>query len=255
MGGILQRVPRRLLPAPQRALRGLGEGYRLRFSAPLLEHGPGDRGGSDAATLDAADAKLLRKDAGAAAQHDNKARSLLFFSGMEQVAGLHDFLANEGPTLWGRGYDVPMILAPVAFEGASVSRLGPWVTSTHGTDGAAAEHRAEYTGLIPPWCVDRLRLCIEESQRGAPGHERAAVTMRCAATPLSANLNFMPSEPAEAPAAPSPTGCFGPGCCTIEEQWRWSEPRVAAGSALVSEVKCNAGGSYDIVLRSVPGIQ
>uniref|UniRef100_A0A061QP56 Uncharacterized protein n=1 Tax=Tetraselmis sp. GSL018 TaxID=582737 RepID=A0A061QP56_9CHLO len=86
-----------------------GEGYRLRFSAPLLEHGPGDRGGSDAATLDAADAKLLRKDAGAAAQHDNKARSLLFFSGMEQVAGLHDFLANEGPTLWGRGYDVPMI--------------------------------------------------------------------------------------------------------------------------------------------------
>ena len=45
-----------------------------------------------------------------------------------KIAGLFDVIANEGELFWGltKG-DVPSIVSPVAFDGASVARLQPWV--------------------------------------------------------------------------------------------------------------------------------
>ena len=46
-----------------------------------------------------------------------------------QAAGLYDVLANEGSSLWGTAEsDIPSLIAAVPFEGATVSRIQPWVS-------------------------------------------------------------------------------------------------------------------------------
>jgi hypothetical protein len=54
-------------------------------------------------------------------------QSLLVFEGAERVHGLFDFLLNDAPAAHGDACDVPLLLAPVQFAGASLRALRPKV--------------------------------------------------------------------------------------------------------------------------------
>ena len=62
-----------------------------------------------------------------AARSDDKAASLLYFDGRPQAHGLYDFLMHDALTS-SEAVDVPMLLAPLPFLGATLHQHVPHVS-------------------------------------------------------------------------------------------------------------------------------
>jgi len=90
------------------------------------------------------------------------------------VHGLYDFFMNAPALRADAAYpdaacDVPLLLAPVPFEGAAVSRLHIRLTSSAvapaAADGGTA-HKLELRGRIPPWTLHRVARLVRRTQDG-----------------------------------------------------------------------------------------
>ena len=134
----------------------------------------------------------------ARAKVDGTDRSLLWFYGADQVHGLYDALLNlgVGNTLYGDGYDLPRIIAPQVFVGATMvvhkctvyAPIHPPITAT--VSGAATRsmpHKLtlEPTGgshvcgleVLPPWSVQKLCRLLNKDQ--VPGDTLEIETKPC----------------------------------------------------------------------------
>ncbi|CAL5222421.1 g4783 [Coccomyxa viridis] len=99
---------------------------------------------------------------------DDKAASLLYFDDRPQAHGLFEFLMHE--TLGSsEAVDVPMLLGPVPFVGATfhqhVPHMLPHMGSRRDGERKRGAHKLELRGVLPPWVLDRLCHVLEEAQQ------------------------------------------------------------------------------------------
>ncbi|EIE24517.1 hypothetical protein COCSUDRAFT_61947 [Coccomyxa subellipsoidea C-169] len=143
----------------------------LDFSTPLA---PRAQAEAAAAKDERIQAELLeigqKKAPQSAAGVDGKPASLVFFEGASRVHGLFEHLLSEAATS-AEHADVPLLISPVPFLGASIQQLQPQLlpsVDTQTAAGAACQggHRMEVRGLMPPWVLDRLYAVLCDSQDG-----------------------------------------------------------------------------------------
>ncbi|CAL8467510.1 g7048 [Coccomyxa elongata] len=111
-----------------------------------------------------------RKAPTSAAGIDGKPASLVFFEGATRVHGLFEHLLFEAVTS-SEQTDVPLLMSPVPFLGASLHQLHPQLLPSverQTAPGAAGPggYRMEVRGLLPPWVLDRLLAVLRDSQDG-----------------------------------------------------------------------------------------
>eukprot|EP00873_Tetraselmis_striata_P016924 jgi/Tetstr1/437188/TSEL_002759.t1 len=229
-----------------------GPKYQLRFSMPLASVAVDPEGASRAEALPEDGTRAAREELAGSSKQDNKPQSLLFFDGMSQVAGLFDLLLNERAFLLGAQSDVPAILSPVVFEGATLSRAQPWLYTAQTSEVGNVVHKVEVSGLVAPWTADRLRACLQ-ADAGAAGFKMTA-------TPYapSTNLNWLPDAPgADAPGAKGDGGALadGGGWCCEEEKARWMAAPADLEAGIITDLQYNAGeGHYSVAVVRPQGM-
>ncbi len=181
------------------------------------------------------------------AKYDGTARSQLHLEGETAVHGLFDLLYNEaGYSCWGEaGVDLPLLLAPVPFEGACLGQPAVQLVQGVLVMGAAGEgcadgssgHKLEVSGLVPCWAVQRLLLAL--SAGGCRNF-----TAHLVPASASETLNKLPAgSSGGAGWVPSVLG-LGGARSTAELQL-WQAPASELGGGLVSEVQFTSSSGGD----------
>ncbi|GLI69247.1 hypothetical protein VaNZ11_013823 [Volvox africanus] len=208
---------------------------------------------------------------------DNSRGSLLLLRGPRAVHGLYDFLMNDtalpelGGRLNGSGAgpgdefnDLPLLLAPVPFDGGavcrptikaltlngklaggSVAKLG--LPTTQPQAGASSEsesgtvlHVLQLSGLLAPWTVRRF--CSLMARLQPSGYNATLEAEPCSITLNSRVIEAHPgsdgSDSGTAAQVVRPTFAQG-GALTLEELVAWQQPVVLPGGRPVKVVMCN----------------
>lgn len=191
---------------------------------------------------------------GADAARDGTAASALLFSGGVAAHGLFDYLYNEVSfaKLLEETSDVPLLLAPVPFEGGCLFRqpLKAWGTTQvpgAGPGGTTATlPKAELAGgAVPHWTLQRLCAVLAESH----GHDFEAFTDTDGST-LGLNWGVASGntdgKDSEAAAAARPLAAAG-GALSMKEMACWSQPQRQVGPRVIKSLAYSAGTkTYDI---------
>lgn len=179
------------------------------------------------------------------AKYDSTPRSQLLLEGEAAVHGLFDLLYNEaGFNAFGEAAaDLPLLLAPVPFEGACLQwpqvrlmqgalLLGPGGEGGEGGSGSSG-HKLEVSGLVPCWAVVRLMLALQ-----AAGCQ--AFTAHLVTAPASEALNRVHAAGISSNWAQLGAGLGG--ARSVAELQLWQAPVAVLGAGVVSEVHCGFGG-------------
>ncbi|KAG2442277.1 hypothetical protein HXX76_002364 [Chlamydomonas incerta] len=206
---------------------------------------------------------------------DNSRQSLILARGPRAVHGLYDFLLNDTsyPGLGKSGStgvglapgasaaaaaaaqddvaDLPMLLAPVPFEGGVAWRptikaltmtnrdgatAGPAPNptgTTTGDTGAAVTHVLQLSGPLPPWTVRRMCGLLSQLQ-----HAGYSAVMEAEAYSIPLNSTVPEQAPEEAGADVRPMFTQG-GAVTLEELIAWRQPVALAAGRPVKGVTCS----------------
>lgn len=176
---------------------------------------------------------------------DGSSQSLILFSGREQVHGLFDFLLNECGKIYHKGCDVPILLSPVPFEGASIkrclanhrnfkqksnmSKIAP-LGDPKDEELKPSFYQLEIEGIIPPWVVDRLCSTFRRTQVG-----QFDAHFQPLSTTSNLNVNGVPSKDAGGSTSlQRSSSVYGGGFWDTEECEKWfSCPSVTFKRSIV----------------------
>ncbi|GIL51713.1 hypothetical protein Vafri_7649 [Volvox africanus] len=208
---------------------------------------------------------------------DNSRESLLLLRGPRAVHGLYDFLMNDTalPGLGGRVNgsgagpgdelnDLPLLLAPVPFDGGavcrptikaltlngklaggSVAKLGvatalPQAGASSELDSGTVLHVLQLSGLLPPWTVRRF--CSLMARLQPSGYSATLEAEPCSITLNSRVIEARPGSDGgdwgAAAQVVQPTFAQG-GALTLEELVAWQQPVALPGGRPVKVVTCN----------------
>ncbi|GIL92476.1 hypothetical protein Vretimale_19347 [Volvox reticuliferus] len=237
--------------------------------------------GPDADPHDDADAVLCdegpQASPSSSAVADNSRGSLLLLRGPRGVHGLYDFLMNDTsfPGLGGRATgggtgpgdelnDLPLLLAPVPFDGGavwrptikaltlngklagdSIAKFGVATTlrqagTSSESDPGTVLHVLQLSGLLPPWTVRRF--CSLMARLQPSGYSAMLETEPCSITLNSRVIEERPGGDGGVSGAAGqvlqPTFAQG-GALTLEELVAWQQPVALPGGRPVKVVTCN----------------
>ncbi|KAK9816957.1 hypothetical protein WJX72_007445 [[Myrmecia] bisecta] len=171
---------------------------------------------------------------------DGKPQSLLYFQSAEQVHGLFDFLFGEPTAIDRRGLpstdecDVPLLLAPVPFHGASLHQYQPQmlpVLDVVPKNGGGA-HRVELRDrALPPWVVDRLCVVLSEAQEGQ-------MQVLFDSDPLTSMFNKQLAPPGQGQLPKTTGSAADRGALEAAEEERWRAPPGRMAGLVVRELQC-----------------
>ena len=186
---------------------------------------------------------------------------VLTFWGREQVHGLFDFLISTCGSVYHKGRDTPILLAPVPFEGASLKRY-------RGTYRKHALRQNELEKVetfclsfqdeedhmvIPPWVLDRLCATFRKTQGTFTMTTETAPNLMVGLAPpppsggrrggnsrsIHAKMGHEEEELDEDEAVAGDSQICGSGYWDTEELEKWESP-----SAAFSKVACEKGVFY-----------
>lgn len=167
-------------------------------------------------------------------------RSMLVFEGAMRVHALFDFLLNRARSLHDDACDVPVLMAPTQFVGASMQRYT--LEASSGTaaaraagKAASAVYKLEVKGSqpVPAWVLDRV-LSVMTVTQGSAG-----VTVLSEPATDTLPFNWQP----EGTSAAEGDGCDledcaarQGGCLSVEEAMRWRRGAPGLGVAGIREL-------------------